>query len=75
MNRLYFFLLFVAVLGCIYLIGLHAGVVRCRHNFAQIASQQQSMAIKIQEKINAEAIHRTGDDIRRILREKYTISE
>jgi hypothetical protein len=39
-----------------------------------IAAHQMKF-IRLQEGINAEAVSRGGDDIRRVLREKYTIAE
>ena len=75
MNRLYMVLIFLLVLILSYFAGMHAGTMRCHTKSALDTSKQQTKIIKIQEEINAETLHRTGDDIRRILREKYTITE
>ena len=75
MNRLYILLLFVLVLGLAYMAGMHAGTIRCREKYMLATSNQQTKIIKIQGKINAETVRRTGDDIRRVPREKYTIAE
>ena len=75
MKRLYLLLLFVLLLMLAYMAGMHAGAMRCRIKNLSDISQQQSTIIKIQGKINAETVRRTGDDIRRVLREKYTIAE
>ncbi len=75
MNRLYVLLFLVLILVLAYMAGMHAGTMRCRTKYASDISQQQSTIIKIQGKINAETVNHSGDDIRRILREKYTIAD
>lgn len=75
MNKLYFLLFFIVVVWGAYIAGGRVASERCRGAVADDIVVQQTEIIKIQEKINAEAVSRGGDDIRRVLREKYTIVE
>lgn len=75
MNKLYFLLFFIVVVCGGYIAGGRVASERCRGAVADDIVVQQTEIIKIQEKINAEAVSRGSDDIRRVLREKYTIVE
>ncbi len=58
-----------------YLAGGRVGYEKCRVGQNVNVIAQQSQIIKIQEEINAKAYNRNTIDIRRRLREKYTIAE
>ena len=75
MKSLYLILFFMLLLGASYFAGIHAGTLRCRAKSVVSLSNNQTKIFEIQGKINAEVVGRSGDDIRRILREKYTIVE
>ena len=75
MNKLYFLLFFIVVVWGAYIAGGRVASERCRGAVADDIVVQQTEIIKIQEKINAEAVSRGSYDIRRVLREKYTIVE
>lgn len=75
MNKLYFLLFFIAVVWGAYLVGGHVANEKCRGTVADDIVAQQVELIKIQEVVNAETVSRGVDDIRRILREKYTIAQ
>lgn len=75
MKCLYVILVCILVLVLAYFVGMHVGEMRC--NTARVTNtlHEQTKIIKIQEKINAEIIRNTVDDIRGILRKKYTIAK
>ena len=75
MNKLYFLLFFIVVVWGAYIVGGRVASERCRGAVANDVATQQMKFIRLQEDINAEVVSRGGDDIRRILREKYTIAE
>ena len=75
MNKIYFLLFFIFVVCGAYLVGGRVADAKCRATTAINTAAQQVEFIKLQEDINAEAVSRGGDDIRRVLREKYTIAE
>ena len=75
MNKLYFLLFFIVVVWGAYLAGGRAALEKCRGAVADDIVAQQAELIKIQEVVNAEAVSRGVGDIRRVLREKYTIAE
>lgn len=58
-----------------YVVGVRVGRVQCNAHTARANAAHQSEIIKLQEKINAETFNIGLRDIRRILREKYTIAE
>lgn len=75
MNKLYLLLFFIAVVWGAYWVGGRVASEKCRGAAANNAVAQQAELIKIQEVVNAEAVSRGVGDIRRVLREKYTIAE
>lgn len=75
MNKLYLLLFFIVVVWGAYLVGGRVASEKCRGAVADDIVAQQVELIKIQEVVNAETISRGVDDIRRVLREKYTIAE
>ncbi len=58
-----------------FFVGRHGALEKCQGAAANNAAVQQAELIKIQEVVNAEAVSRGVGDIRRVLREKYTIVE
>ena len=75
MNKIYC-LVGVAVAALIfYLMGERAGRLQCAKNQNEDVVIQQSEIVKLQGDINAETFNRGVADIRRVLREKYTITE
>jgi len=58
-----------------YVAGVRIGVIRCKMHLADTVMEQISINTKIMEKTNEVVLHTGGADIRRILREKYTITE
>ena len=58
-----------------YFVGVRDGKNRCVMRASENIAQQQIHLINLQEKINAETVRSNTGDIRRILREKYTIAE
>lgn len=75
MYKLYILLFLLAVVCGAYLAGGQLGRQRCNARMVAGIVEQQSQIIKIQGDINAEAYNRNTGDIRRFLREKYTIAE
>lgn len=75
MNKIYFLLFFIVVLCGAYLVGGRVEHERCKAVAADNLVANQVQIIKLQEEINEEVVSRRGDDIRRVLREKYTIVE
>lgn len=67
--------LVVAFILFAYYTGVRDGKHRCNMQISEHSAQQQVHLIKLQEEINAESMHVATGDIRRILREKYTIAE
>jgi len=73
----YFYLLVfggVCLIGA-YVAGGRVGTARCQANAAAQSMNAHVQTIKQKEKVNAETNHTAVRDIRRILREKYTIAE
>lgn len=77
--RVYFCALICVGVGAFYFIGRAAGTAECR---AQIAAQNadavaaaHTVIIEKERKIDAETYRMGAGDIRRVLREKYTIAE
>jgi len=75
MKFIYFFVFVGAVCAGAYWAGACNGAARCRENQSTAGLATQIEIIKQTEQIN-EDVMRTGlGDIRRVLREKYTIAE
>ncbi len=75
MNKIYFLLFFIVVVCGAYIVGGRVEHEKCKAVAADDVATHQMKFIRLQEDINAEAVSRGGDDIRRVLREKYTIAE
>jgi len=75
MRYFYIFGLVGALVFGAYLAGRANGAARVRAEYANAALRAQTQSIKQQEKINAEVFNTNLGDIRRVLREKYTIAE
>ena len=75
MKYLYIPLGIAATVFVVYMAGARIGGQKCRADIADAAAQKQSEINLIIGEINAETYHTTTDDIRRVLREKYTIAE
>lgn len=75
MNVLYKLLFFVLMLGLAYVVGMRMGNEKCQMKHARNVAQQQLKIIEIQRNVNEITTDHSDDDIRRILREKYTIAE
>lgn len=58
-----------------YVAGVRMGREKCRADVVSQSANIQSQTIKIMGDVNAESFSRSADDIRRVLREKYTIAE
>ncbi len=79
MKKLYFLVAGCVIVGGAYVCGLNVGDAKCdaritRENLQNIQNLQiESIKTK---RTNHEIVYKTGvDDIRRILRDKYTIAE
>ena len=75
MHKLYFLLFLLAVVCGAYFAGGQVGRQHCNARMGADIITQQSQIMKIQGDINAEAYNLNTGDIRRRLREKYTIAE
>lgn len=75
MFRLYLIVFAVVLVVMVYLAGMHAGYERAKRILNQTNIEKQTQIIKIQEKINEDSVNRATDDIRSILRKKYTIAD
>lgn len=64
-----------AAIFLFYFIGVYVGGVKCSTRVANANSMAIISNMKIMEKTNEAANHTSVGDIRRILREKYTIAE
>lgn len=73
--RIYLIGAICAAGAALYFCGRGVGAARCRADSAAVAMQTQQHVIKQVERINAETFNTASRDIRRILREKYTIAE
>lgn len=58
-----------------YVMGVRLGREKCRADLMAQSTTIQSQTIKIIGDVNAETFNRGTNDIRRVLREKYTIAE
>ncbi len=75
MKWIYMACLGLIVLVMAYFAGERAGGIKCRNATTQNVSAQQAELIEIQRKNDEDAVNRGVGDIRRILREKYTIAQ
>ncbi len=73
--RIYFLLAILVAFFCVYFAGVRYGTVRGKRDSAVQYQENISEIIKIQEEVNAEVFSRATDDIRGVLRQKYTIAE
>ena len=75
MYKLYFLLFLLAVVCGAYFAGGQVAHQRCNARVGADVVAQQLQIMKIQGDINAEAYNSNTGDIRRVLRERYTIAE
>lgn len=75
MYKLYILLFGVAVVCGAYFAGGQVARQRCNARVGADVVAQQLQIMKIQGDINAEAYNSNTGDIRRVLRERYTIAE
>ena len=75
MLRFYYVALVCATIFLSYFIGGHVGAIRCREHIANNNAKQIILDTKKLESVNEVAFHTGVNDIRHILREKYTIAE
>ena len=75
MYKLYILLFLLAVVCGAYFAGGQVGRQHCNARMGADVITQQSQIMKIQRDIDVEAYNRNTGDIRRRLREKYTIAE
>ena len=75
--KLYVFIFMAGVTAIFfsYVAGMRVGREKCRTDMVNQSSAIQSQTIKIMGDVNAETFNHGVGDIRRILREKYTIAE
>lgn len=75
MNKLYILLfVWLVILGAFFA-GQNVGKLKCQKNTAIDEINNETKVIQITEKINAETLHTGVADIRRILRDEYSITE
>ena len=75
MHKLYVLLFCLVVMLFVYFAGMHAGYERAIRKISTENTEKQTQIIKIQENVNEDVVNRTTGDIRRILRQKYTIAD
>ena len=75
MKSVYFCLMIFFLVALSYWAGRRIETERCKAAQAENVNVKQGQIIKLQEQINAETVSRRSDDIRRILREKYSIAQ
>lgn len=75
MNKMYFLLMVLGAIVFVYFAGERAGRLQCAKNQNEDVVIQQSEIVKLQGDVNEETFNRGVADIRRVLREKYTITE
>lgn len=75
MNKLYMLLFLLVVLLLAYGVGVRMGREQCQAQVAAKTSTMQYDILKSQGEINAVVLRTSTGDIRRVLREKYTIAE
>lgn len=75
MIRLYIAATVVAAIFMAYITGVHVGNVRCDLRTSSAISEQLIINTQLAGETNDAVFHTGVNDIRRILREKYTIAE
>lgn len=75
MNKLYVLLFLIVVLLLAYGVGVRMGREQCRNQVAVQTSEIQYDVLKTQGEIDAMVLRTGAADVRRVLREKYTIAE
>ncbi len=79
MYKLYLCIFLFTIFLSAYFIGIRQGKSQCKEDFAMTFSQKilQKQAEKVEKigEINAKVFHTGVNDIRDILRQKYTIAE
>jgi len=75
MNKLYFIALFIGAIVAAWFMGKQIAGEQCNTKIAALGSNNYAKFIKIQEKENENVAHHPSDDIRRVLRQKYTIAD
>ncbi len=75
MNKMYFLLMVLGAIVFVYFAGERAGRLKCVKKQTESEMVQQSQIVKLQGDVNEETFNRGVADIRRVLREKYTITE
>ena len=73
--RIYIAALIGAAIFLSYIAGAHTGNIRCQARVANTTAEQIAINTKIKGKINETVLHTGVADVRRILHEKYTITE
>lgn len=75
MFKLYVFIGFLCVIAGTYWVGQRVGKTQCDVRIAEIHTESQGQVIRAMGNIDVEMAGTGVRDIRRILREKYTIAE
>ena len=75
MNKLYFVAMIVGIIVAAWFMGKQIAGEQCNTKIAALGSNNYAKFIKIQEKVNENVAHHPSDDIRRVLRQKYTIAD
>ena len=75
MIRIYIAALIGAVIFLSYFMGAHVANIKCGERIANANTEQIILNTRIMEQTNETVFHTGADDVRRILREKYTIVE
>lgn len=75
MIRIYIVMIIGAVCAGAYFAGYRVGRANAMAECNKNANRQLIQSIKQMGKVNEKTLHTTGRDIRRVLREKYTIAE
>ena len=75
MMRLYLAAITLAAIFFAFITGVYIGRVKCSASVANANAEQINNNYKIREVANETVMHTGGDDVRRVLREKYTIAE
>lgn len=73
--RVYIAMMFIAFVLCAYWAGGRIAQQKCINEYVSLASERQNVNIKKLGDINAKVLTTDTADIRRILHEKYSISE
>lgn len=73
--RIYFLCAICALVFCAYSLGAAVQMAKCERNASVSMENAHRELIKQQVKIDAETNSNGIDDIRRVLREKYTIAD